>query len=217
MLTYSDRSFTPVVGVSSVRTSAEHFSSDVVPAVTALNPAAGSTAGGISVVVTGSGFDGASAVEFGSVAATGFTVDSATQITATSPAESTGTVDLTVITPGGTSVTSSADSFSYGATITGVVTDANNRSGVSSVCVYATASDGSSGHALTGTDGTYAITGLSADSYSVKFDGTCGETDTSNDVIQWYNDASSQSAATPSQSSVVRSPPASMRRSWPRA
>jgi hypothetical protein len=36
-----------------------------------------------------------------------------TQITATSPAESAGTVDVTVTTPGGTSATSSADEFTY--------------------------------------------------------------------------------------------------------
>jgi hypothetical protein len=186
---------TTPVGTSAT-SAADHFSFDVVPAVTALNPATGSKAGGTSVVITGTGFSGASAVEFGPVAATGFVVNSATQITATSPAESVGTVDVTVVTPGGTSAVSSADSFSYGATISGVVTDANNPGGISGICVYATASDGSSGRALTGSDGSYAITGLAADSYAVKFDGTCGETQTSYDVIQWYKDASSKSAAT---------------------
>ena len=40
------------------------------------------------------------------------TVDSDTEITATSPPGS-GTVDVTVVTPTGTSVTSPADQFSY--------------------------------------------------------------------------------------------------------
>ncbi|MGC8201002.1 IPT/TIG domain-containing protein, partial [Salmonella enterica] len=49
---------------------------------------------------------------FGATAATGFTVNSASQITATSPA-GTGTVDVSVTTAGGTSATSAADQFTY--------------------------------------------------------------------------------------------------------
>ena len=79
------------------------------PAVTAISPAAGPTTGGTTVTITGTGFTGATAVDFGTAAATNLTVVSDTQITATSPA-GTGTVDVTVITPGGTSATSSADS-----------------------------------------------------------------------------------------------------------
>ena len=41
------------------------------------------------------------------------TVNSATSITATSPAGSAGTVDVTVTTPNGTSATSAADHFTY--------------------------------------------------------------------------------------------------------
>jgi hypothetical protein len=52
-------------------------------------------------------------VDFGSTAATSFTVNSATSITATSPAESAGTVNVTVTTPGGTSATSYHDQFTY--------------------------------------------------------------------------------------------------------
>jgi hypothetical protein len=40
------------------------------------------------------------------------TVNSDSQITATSPA-GTGTVDVTVVVPGGTSATSAADQFTY--------------------------------------------------------------------------------------------------------
>lgn len=50
---------------------------------------------------------------FGATAATGFAVNSDTQITAMSPAESAATVDVTVTTPLGTSSTSSADQFSF--------------------------------------------------------------------------------------------------------
>ena len=82
-------------------------------AVTGVSPANGPAAGGTSVTITGTGFTGATDVRFGEAAAQPFTVDSSgTQITATSP-PSTGTVDITVTTPAGTTATSSADQFTY--------------------------------------------------------------------------------------------------------
>jgi hypothetical protein len=63
------------------------------------------------VTVTGKNFTGATAVHFST--ASFFTVSSRTQIAATSPAGSTGAVDVTVTTPAGTSTTSSADHFIY--------------------------------------------------------------------------------------------------------
>ncbi|ACB77521.1 MBG domain-containing protein [Opitutus terrae] len=83
------------------------------PTITAVSPSRGLTTGGASVVITGTNFSGASAVMFGSTAATGFTVNSATQITATAPAGSVGTVDVTVTTIGGASAVSAADQFTY--------------------------------------------------------------------------------------------------------
>ena len=65
------------------------------------------------MTVTGSDFYGVSGVMFGTAAATSFTVDSPTKVTAVTPAEIVGTVDVTVTTPGGTSATSTADQFSY--------------------------------------------------------------------------------------------------------
>jgi IPT/TIG domain-containing protein len=82
------------------------------PSVTGVSPGTGPTAGGTSVSITGTGFTGATAVSFGSTKAS-FTVSSDTLITATSPAECAGTVDVTVTNAGGTSTTSSADNFKY--------------------------------------------------------------------------------------------------------
>ena len=81
--------------------------------VTGLTPATGSAAGGDSVKIAGTGFTGATAVKFGTTAATTFHVDSATQITATSPGGTAGAVDVTVTTIGGTSAVVSADKFTY--------------------------------------------------------------------------------------------------------
>ncbi|HEY6284086.1 MAG TPA: IPT/TIG domain-containing protein, partial [Ktedonobacteraceae bacterium] len=71
------------------------------PTVSKISPSSGPAAGGTSVIITGTGFTGATGVSFGGTAARGFTVDSDTQITATSPAGS-GMVTLTVTTPNGT-------------------------------------------------------------------------------------------------------------------
>src|SRR5256884_8904493 len=79
------------------------------PTVASVNPNTGPMQGGTSVTITGTNFSGATAVRFGSNAAGSFTVDSATQITATSPT-GVGTVDITVTTEGGrTSPNSTAD------------------------------------------------------------------------------------------------------------
>ena len=61
------------------------------PTVTALSPTHGAAAGGNTVTITGTDLTGATAVNFGANAATGFTVDNATTITATAPAGTAGT------------------------------------------------------------------------------------------------------------------------------
>jgi IPT/TIG domain-containing protein/PASTA domain-containing protein len=84
------------------------------PAVTSLAPRFGSVAGGTSVTITGTNLGVASAVKFGSTPASGFTVDSDTQITAIAPASATvGDGDVTVTTLAGTSPTTRDDEFFY--------------------------------------------------------------------------------------------------------
>jgi hypothetical protein len=82
------------------------------PTVTGISPASGQASGGTSVMITGTFFTGATAVSFGTSAAASFTVNSATSITAVSPAGA-GTVDVTVTTPTGTSAPTSGDQFLY--------------------------------------------------------------------------------------------------------
>ncbi|MEU1628434.1 IPT/TIG domain-containing protein [Streptomyces sp. NPDC020096] len=67
-----------------------------------VSPSQGSTSGGTPVTITGTNLGGATAVHFGSRPATGVTSVSATQLTAVSPSGS-GTVEVTVTTPGGNS------------------------------------------------------------------------------------------------------------------
>src|SRR6516165_2250353 len=100
-------------GGTSAISSGDRFTYASAPTVTNVNPNTGPTSGGTSVTITGTNFSGATAVRFGSNAAGSFTVDSATQITATLPA-GVGTVDVTVTNENGTSATSSGDRFTYG-------------------------------------------------------------------------------------------------------
>jgi alpha-tubulin suppressor-like RCC1 family protein len=83
------------------------------PTVTGVSPSTGPAAGGTLVTVSGRGFTGAIAVDFGGAAAASFSVVSDSQLTAVSPAGKPGTVDATVTTDGGTSVASPADQFGY--------------------------------------------------------------------------------------------------------
>jgi hypothetical protein len=107
------------------------------PAVTAVTPAAGPLGGGNTVTITGVHLTGATAVTFGSVAATGFTVAGDTQITATVPAGSSGTVDVLVTTPNGTSLAAPTDKYAYtsGPSVSGVSPSVGPTTGGNSVTI----------------------------------------------------------------------------------
>lgn len=66
------------------------------PTVTGISPATGTTVGGTSVTITGTGFLSGATVTIGGSAATGVTVVSSTSITATTPAHAAGVVDVVV-------------------------------------------------------------------------------------------------------------------------
>jgi alpha-tubulin suppressor-like RCC1 family protein/sugar lactone lactonase YvrE len=80
--------------------------------VTKIEPNSGPEAGGTTATITGANFTGATEVKFGPNKATSFTVNSDTSIAAFAP-PGTGTVDVTVTTPIGTSITGAADRFNH--------------------------------------------------------------------------------------------------------
>jgi hypothetical protein len=88
------------------------------PTVTAVSPASGVASGNTAVLITGTNFTAATAVIFGGIAALGYTVQSATQITATSPPHTAGAVQVAVTNADGTSSNTSADDYTYTATST---------------------------------------------------------------------------------------------------
>jgi IPT/TIG domain-containing protein len=100
-------------GGTSAPSVADQFTFVTPPSVSIVDPNAGAAAGGTSVTITGVAFTGATEVDFGGIPAD-FVVNSDTSITATSPAASAGTVDVTVTTVGGTSTPSANDQFTYG-------------------------------------------------------------------------------------------------------
>ncbi|MFC3726241.1 cadherin-like beta sandwich domain-containing protein [Neoaquamicrobium sediminum] len=85
------------------------------PTIANISPSNGAAEGNTSVVITGTGFTGATGVSFGGDPALSFAANSDTQITAVTPPHAQGPVDVEVVTPGG-SVTAS-DGFTYDAPV----------------------------------------------------------------------------------------------------
>ena len=83
------------------------------PVVSSVSPSSGPRTGGTKVTVNGHDLEGASAVSFGSQPAAGFTVDSDSRITATTPPGALGLVDVRVTTLVGQSAQVAADRFTF--------------------------------------------------------------------------------------------------------
>jgi len=109
-----DVTVTTPAGTSQINQPGDEFIYEVVtPVVTHVAPHKGPAVGGTVVAIIGQHLHGATAVDFGTNAATGVNVISDKIVLATSPAGSVGTVDVTVTTPLGTTATSSKDQFTY--------------------------------------------------------------------------------------------------------
>lgn len=148
-----------IAGGPYVRSNGFTYVSPQSPAITRFSPTIGSTAGGTSVVITGQNFTGATGVTFAGVAATSFTVDSATQITAITPAGTNGTAAIAVTTPIGTA-SSGSSSFFYQAppvsapSITNVTPSSGSSAGGSTVTILGTNLVGSTSVTFGGTPAT---------------------------------------------------------------
>jgi hypothetical protein len=89
------------------------FITPTPPTLTQINPTSGPTAGGNTVTITGTSFlSSNTTVFFGATPATNVVVVSDTVITATAP-PGVGTVDVTVVTPFGTTPIVPADQYTY--------------------------------------------------------------------------------------------------------
>lgn len=83
------------------------------PRVTGISVAEGPASGGTTLTITGTGFTGATAVDFGTTAAASFGITSDTSITVVSPMSGPGTVDVSVTTGGGPSGPVTTDRFTF--------------------------------------------------------------------------------------------------------
>jgi IPT/TIG domain/Nidogen-like/Carboxypeptidase regulatory-like domain len=112
-----------------------HCTAAAAPVVERIRPTKGPTTGGTIVTIKGTNLDEATAVDFGSTPAASFTIDSSTSITAVSPQEPAGKVDVTVTTPGGTSALINKDRFKFTPTVTNVSPNAGPAAGGTSTII----------------------------------------------------------------------------------
>ena len=84
------------------------------PAVTGITPNSGPTSGGTTVTINGTGFASNAQVLFGATAAQSVTFVNSGELQAVAPSSSaTGSVNVIVVQPSGTSPVTTADSFDY--------------------------------------------------------------------------------------------------------
>jgi hypothetical protein len=89
-------------------------------------------------VITGTEFTGASAVTFGGIAATKYTVNSSGSITATAPPQAAGTVDVLVTNIEGTSAATSKDHYKYTPIVETIAPSTGSTAGGTTVTVSGT-------------------------------------------------------------------------------
>jgi endonuclease/exonuclease/phosphatase family metal-dependent hydrolase len=114
--------------------------SSPAPTVTAISPTSGSTSGGTSVTITGTGFSSGATVSLGGTAATNVTVVSSTSITATTSAHAAGTVNVVVTnTDSQNGTLTSGYTYSASApTVTAISPTSGSTSGGTSVSITGT-------------------------------------------------------------------------------
>lgn len=109
------------------------------PTVTAFTPLTGSTSGGTSVTVTGTNFvTGATTVAFGPNQGTSVVVTSSTSLTVTTPANTAGTVALTVTTASGQATAARTFRYVVPPTITAINPNSGSSAGGTRVTISGT-------------------------------------------------------------------------------
>lgn len=136
-----------------------------MPTVTGVSPNSGSTTNPTAgITVTGSGFDNVTpannTIAFGTVAGTVTAVASATSLTATAPAQGSGTVHVRVTTAGATSAEFPPfDQFTYvgSPTVTGMAPTNGIKTGGAPVSISGTNFSGATRVTFGGVDATFAV------------------------------------------------------------
>lgn len=154
-----------VVGAygTSIASSKARFVYISPPTITSLSPAQGPVTGGTKITVTGSDFTKVAQVLFGTKPGTGLKVKNSTSLTVVAPAETSGIVDVRVITAYGISPTTEGDHFTYGTatppapatpTITSIDPISGSTSGGNTVAITGTNLTGATKVTIGGLDAT---------------------------------------------------------------
>ena len=101
-----------ITGIITPRIGLCVFPVPAAPTISLVSPSSGTTAGGTSVTITGTGFQSGATVTFGGTASSAVTFNSATQLTAATPARAAGLVDVVVTNPDTQSATAT-NAFTY--------------------------------------------------------------------------------------------------------
>ncbi len=127
-------------GETSLTSFSDVYTYDAQPTVSSVSPNAGPIAGGNTVTINGANFLPGAVVKFSSTASALVTFVSSTQVKAVVPAHAAGTVDVRVITPGGPSLPSPADHYTYDAqpTVSSVSPNAGPIAGGNTVTINGT-------------------------------------------------------------------------------
>lgn len=99
-------------GDAQTGTGVNAFTYVAAPTVTSVAASSGTTAGGVAVTISGTGFNSVSGVTFGGVAATGVSTVNSTTVTCTTPAHAVGAVNV-VVTNGDTQTGTGTGAFTY--------------------------------------------------------------------------------------------------------
>jgi hypothetical protein len=133
MLTASEGKYeVPAFALSAGVNSVQFTNTYTLPSITTVSPTSGPAGGGSTVTLTGVGFTGATAVMFGSTAASSFITNSATSITAVSPEEAAGKVSIRVTTPAGTT-SATGGKYTFTPTVTAVSPNSGTKAGGTAV------------------------------------------------------------------------------------
>ena len=98
---------------NATQTTSDSFSVFASMSLTSISPEKGTSAGGTTVTIRGSGLEWAQAVLFGNTPAASFTIDSDTKITAVTPASASGTVDVRVANGAQATPVTAADEYYF--------------------------------------------------------------------------------------------------------
>lgn len=137
------------------------YTYDPLPTVSGISPIEGPDSGGTSVTVTGTDLADATSVKFGgtTVLAANFTSVNATTIVVPSPVHAAGTVDVTVVTPSGTTDATASTRFTFfdstsAPTVTSLSPALGSESGGTAVTVTGTGFTGATDVTFGGVSGT---------------------------------------------------------------